>query len=297
MLSAIAETTTITNNVHGSKNFNLDLKSFLANYELKIIENSKTTLKKYMGIFDLFQMNLDNYQDLIQHIESVELNYQQLDENTARNLNRFLVNYLSSTKMFLEHTEAKVKSTFGKESKEFISWKTTTAQEYDTYFAYRFLYQLRNFTQHIGLAIATLNLSASSDSLGKKQKLELFFSKNQLLDNSFDWKKIYDDLVSQPEKFSVLEILLQYNQCMDRVYNHALELLIVPEIENLITYLDFLKNKDIKNTPYLLQIKNEKDRFRPQNWKGLIQLPVNNCINCLNDLIKRNLITLGETDN
>lgn len=291
MINALAVSTFNNEMIGDSRVFNLDIRGCLSNHDMKIIHNCKNTLKKYEGVHGLYLMCGDNFKELLTIIEDVEANNKYLEMEYVRSINRVLVNYLSSTKMFLEHTEIKIKKTFGDKSQEFSIWKSATSKEYDDYFSYRFLYQLRNFTQHIGLPIGNFNQSIDPKK-EKRSKLNIFFSKEYLLGSSFDWKKIKDELESQNEHFSVMPILQEYNKSIYRLCIISLELLIVPDVNDLVKYIEMLKQKDVKGLPYLINFKNQKERLTPQKWKGFQPLPYNDCADCIKYLIKNNLVSI-----
>ena len=66
-----------------------------------------------------------------------------------------IVNYLTSMKMFLDHSELDLKRRDDKDSGvRFKNWRIDCSAEYDDYFAYRFLYRFRNYILHIGLPLS-----------------------------------------------------------------------------------------------------------------------------------------------
>jgi len=71
-------------------------------------------------------------------------------------INRILLNYLSSFRMLIDHSERLIKKRFGKDSKDFLKFKKTLKNIYDNHFEYRFIYKLRNFCQHCGIPVTDL---------------------------------------------------------------------------------------------------------------------------------------------
>jgi len=59
-------------------------------------------------------------------------------------LNRHLLNFLGAMRFFLDHTQTRLTRHYGDNSPPLMAFKARTAQAYDTKFAYRFMYKLRN---------------------------------------------------------------------------------------------------------------------------------------------------------
>ena len=78
-------------------------------------------------------------------------------------LNRRLSNYLSSFRLFLDFSEARLKRRYGKTSTEAQQFKRVCAGVYDTSFAYRFCCKLRNYAQHFGMPIGHIEARSRLD--------------------------------------------------------------------------------------------------------------------------------------
>jgi hypothetical protein len=75
------------------------------------------------------------------------------------NLNRYIMNLLTAVRTFLDHTERNLTHRHGKDSEQFQAFKKATAEAYDSSFAYRFLYKLRNYVQHRGMPIGKMSIN------------------------------------------------------------------------------------------------------------------------------------------
>jgi hypothetical protein len=62
------------------------------------------------------------------------------------------VNWLLGFRAFLDHVQAHLSELFGKSSEEIHKFKEVTNRAFDSHFGYRFLYRLRNYTQHCGFS-------------------------------------------------------------------------------------------------------------------------------------------------
>lgn len=120
--------------------------------------------------------------------------------------------WLQSARAFLDHTEARLKRTYGKDADEVKRFKDACSRMYDGYFAYRFFYKLRN-AQHVDFAPIRVRVSesiAGSNAVAR-------FNREELL-NSYDaWGPVADDLRDFPKDFSIDEHVFTMMQCLDRI--------------------------------------------------------------------------------
>ncbi|MBY0098667.1 hypothetical protein [Mesobacillus maritimus] len=197
------------------------IKESFSNNDLKVIDRCYSSLAEYERYKTLFQMVLDNYLDLTKYLEKQE-NDEKHSEDSIKKIgfhaNRLTINYLSSAKLFIEHTEKKLKSKYGNNSQEFKDWKSATKKEFDSSFSYRFLYHLRNYTQHYGFPIGSISRNS------KIKNIMLFFVKDSLISNNYDWHRdVIRDLKEAPDKIPIFRVINEYNGCMARLYQAALK--------------------------------------------------------------------------
>ncbi len=140
------------------------------------------------------------------------------------NFNRLFLNYLSSLRTFLDHNEVAIKRKFGKESNEVEKFKNITKNCFDSYFSYRFLYKLRNYSQHIGLPIDEIEISAT------KQPDETFkgyakigFLSETLLEKYDGWGVVKKDLKSKKE-ISVTPLLNEMSSLLIEFWNSMINI-------------------------------------------------------------------------
>jgi hypothetical protein len=96
--------------------------------------------------------------------------------NKTENSHRLISEIFTNFRAFLDYWETNIKHDFGKDSMQIKAFKNATHLEYDNIFAYRFIYELRNYIQHCGMpeitvkkyldendnAIISLNLNTKS---------------------------------------------------------------------------------------------------------------------------------------
>lgn len=164
---------------------------------------------------DLFLVHKLNFQELID-FQTLEINEILNDTENLMNIgnekytflkieiNRILINYLSSFKMFIEHCEKKINNQFGPKSQEFNEFKSMTNKIHRDLFAYRFVYDLRNFCQHCGIPVTDLQFSNGKNWI----EVTFHFERSYLLNEYKKWHKtVKCDLENMEEKFNINPIL------------------------------------------------------------------------------------------
>lgn len=207
-------------------------------------------LKNDENLFKIVELN---YDDLINKIQSATDELAQGINNTSEQqylhleINRLILNLLSSIRTYLDHTETRFKREYGIESAEFNIFKTATSKAYDENFSYRFLYKLRNYSQHCGLPAGSLKAHSFSENGVSKYVLELSLLRDELLKN-FEWgNPITKELKKQEQIFDIISLiktkfhLLQTinENVKDLSYNHYKE-----EGLALLNLLQEIEDKD-----------------------------------------------------
>lgn len=129
------------------------------------------------------------------------------------NASRHVSNCLSTFRSFLDHCDAYLCAKFGKTSAERAHFKTETSRLYDGGVGYRFLYKLRNFTQHFALPISSMNLSHALVHAEAHYLVtaSLVLDRDELL--SWDgWGPINKEIAALPEKIEILPLLLDLSR-------------------------------------------------------------------------------------
>ncbi|ACV78343.1 hypothetical protein [Nakamurella multipartita] len=140
-----------------------------------------------------------------------------------------LANWLSAMRMYLDHQELAIKRA-GNAQHEADFAKATSAA-FDQLLGYRFAYKLRNFVQHCGLPLASIELTASPVGSEFKQQATLVASRQSLLEERRVWGPVARDIDRLPESFDLQPLLAeamvgirQVEQvCFDGLLDHAVE--------------------------------------------------------------------------
>jgi hypothetical protein len=193
------------------------------------------------------------------------VDYHLLEEMTL-NINRHIINYLFSVRMFLDHTEFKLKRVYGDCSVKFTTFKKATIFEYENNFSYRFLYKLRNYSQHCGLPTGELSMKSVEEptcSGNIRNTLVINFNRDILL-NYNGWNNhVEEELRHLPERFDVIPHFLKFKKSLDEINlslikGNITELTVSAEnIERLIA-----PAKGKEGTPVIFTITDEIDGKR-----------------------------------
>lgn len=113
--------------------------------------------------------------------------------------------WLSTTRLFLDHSRRLLSREFGKTSREFARFEDATRWAYDRSVSYRFLDQLRNAFQHAGMPPFSIS-SARVEATGRTE-LRLVADRDRLL-AYYQWKKaVRDDLSRMDDVIDVYDLL------------------------------------------------------------------------------------------
>jgi hypothetical protein len=173
---------------------------------------NKEALNDYL--YDIVELN---YTDLIEKREKYTVEYfESSDEDFFHkmyiNLNRLILNLLSTTRSYLDHTKTRLNREFGEQSTEYI--------EFDK-FSYRFLERFRNYAQHCGLPAGKIYVSSSGDAQNKTvNKITLYLVRDELLKN-YDWspKSVKEGLLNQENHFDILPLIDEKFEALKKIHS------------------------------------------------------------------------------
>jgi hypothetical protein len=126
---------------------------------------------KAQRLYIIFERNVATLGAFLAHVlESHVLS--ALDTHAALRghlieVDRLLLNILTSMRTFTDHAETHLKRKFGSSSAEPGRFKEACSREYDRHFCYRFMYQFRNYSQHCGLPAGSIAFTSRSTRLGR----------------------------------------------------------------------------------------------------------------------------------
>jgi hypothetical protein len=173
------------------------------------------------------QLNIQEFlQSIVNHgadfLESRNMNDTKFDF-VSLNLTRQLLNVLSMFRCLLDHSDFSLSREFGKDSDEYLQWKTIQAEQYDNFFEYRLFYKLRNYCQHIGVPPMHISFSDSAESEGIAFGLDI--ERDVLLEEASVWNtQLINDLKAASDKIPVLSCLETWSTCFRAISKELLSI-------------------------------------------------------------------------
>lgn len=150
---------------------------------------------------------------------------------------RHILNFLCSFRAFLDHCDEYLCTEYGKTSKQREGFKQETNHQFDSRFAYRFSWKLRNFAQHFSIPISNDSITSSMDHGAKHFMMssKLLLERDDLL-RWDEWGKLQNELKAMPNEFEIFPILDEVGVSINELCVCALR----PESERLIVCWDYL---------------------------------------------------------
>lgn len=175
--------------------------------------NSLNLIKSvHLNIQEFLQSVVDYAADFL---ESKDMNEEKFDF-ISLNFSRQLLNILSMFKSLLDHTEFYLSREFGKDSDQYLKWKSIQSEQYDNFFEYRLFYKLRNYCQHIGMPPIQINFTDSAGQEGIFFRLDL--QRDLLLEERSVWnRQLLHDLEFAPSKIPVVDLLNNWSECFRNI--------------------------------------------------------------------------------
>jgi hypothetical protein len=126
-----------------------------------------------------------------------------------------LANWLTSFRWLLEHTKTRL----AHEPDKLKKFKDATSQEFDGNFAYRFTYNLRDYSTHCDFP--PMSMHVESRVVGANDRVDslgIGLEPGPLLNASFDWKaRVRSDLIARSEPIDLVPLIDEAMVCIERV--------------------------------------------------------------------------------
>lgn len=226
--------------------------------------------KNHFLVFVYFQLNFLEFDKLCKRLSDISIT--RIDINKVNNsqdfinTNRVIFNLLASFRFFIDNSESHIKRHFGKKGKEAKDFKTLTSSFYDKYFSYRFLYKLRNFSQHLGFPIKMMPFKAIENNINPEKMIgsfALIVSRENLLEEKdLLNSKLKDDLNGMTEDIDVIPLIKQLGKMIQKIEKFIYSLhqeKLEDSIENLKLFAGKYKtdNNEISIISNLLKDENK----------------------------------------
>lgn len=124
--------------------------------------------------------------------------------------------WLQAIRAFLDHTETRLKRRYGDDSPQCRAFDEATSAMFGSFFAYRFLYKLRN-AQHVDFTPIGIVLSERVEHGRRVTDGSARFRRDDLLNGFSRWGTVKAELEQFPETFPMDEFVVTMIQCLDYI--------------------------------------------------------------------------------
>lgn len=251
-------------------NIAMDEAGELSPEQSKEFERDKAVLADYIAVVELWHTVKDNLIDFINHfhktvpfvITEADL-FGVLPSRYSREASRMLMNTVFMFRAFLDHADTLISRKFGKGSEQYSVWKGIKSAEYDSRFAYRFIYKLRNYTQHVGSA--PLQWRVAPDSKQGYREFEAMFELYSLVSDYDGWgKQLTEDLKSQPDYIDAITLLQDWGDSSYRVFKGLVSILQLEALGSATRLASLRNNFSSEGTLVIFQWQNENQFLMKQ---------------------------------
>lgn len=243
--------------------------------------------KNYMEIAIENGLELNKYYNRISKLNTINEINREKSNNIGTTINRLLLNYLVSFRLFVDNLQRRYAPNVFNGSK-FI--KEVLNRIYDTEPEYAFLYQLRNYVTHVSIAFDGITFS--------ENKINLICHKEHLLTTYNEWKKENKKyLASLPDNIDIMKMVEKNNVLIMSIYLSFIGY-IAPEIQEVHNnVINVIKKYKIMN-PLIYVCEDERNLTNGH----VLQLGLDVLQNATNELskvpnVKVNYITDDEIMN
>ncbi|MDQ1234215.1 hypothetical protein QE450_001713 [Paenibacillus sp. SORGH_AS306] len=212
------------------------INKFVNNYKrISIVKKDKEVMNKF----------IIDYLDDANNIDTASF----LSE-----LPSLLLKYLASFKSFLDHWETHLKRLYGNDSNQVKEFKASTAVEFDSYFSYRFVYELRNFTLHCDFPISKVHTMLDEN---ENKLLSVIVNRDRLM-SDYKWPNKVK-LNEMEQEFDLLPHIEQAFKCLLRIHQTAINLYDTNKLVEsaLIIYKFKIDYKDVVGDIALVTIEDK----------------------------------------
>lgn len=191
------------------------------------------------------------YQRLNENYLAINKIYQEIlncIENNDQNLilSRLIKEFISSFLPFIDHWKKYLKNAF-ETLDNFELFEKAASVEYDSFFAYRFIYNLRNYLQHC--SFPSISISKRILENGEMQ-CSLFLSKVELLSQYRKWQQqLKIDLAVQPDRIDLYPLIATVMESLHKLNYLAMNASLDVEklfqsSKEIMVYEKFVENNE-----------------------------------------------------
>jgi hypothetical protein len=176
-------------------------------------------------------------------------------------LMRSAVNWLTSMRLFLDHTETDLKRRHGKVSPEALRFERATNLAFSTRIGYRFSSKFRNYVQHCGLPLSRIQVNRPDPAARTraKQSVAFLLDRDVLLSSYKEWGPVRRDLEAMPPSFPMLPLVSEAMEGLRQVYRELLDIRLSEALHRcrvLERALDRIEDTSASGHPALFRHQN-----------------------------------------
>lgn len=244
--------------------------------ELDLINECNQILRDFNSFSDYYLMFNNNLQELKEYIlETENFKYRISTPIESKNIiveiNRKFINFASMFRTYLDYYEVQVKQIYGKDSDKIKEFNKQCSKMFDSYFEYKFLYNLRHYCVHYKLPITKMTQNYED---GRR----IFYIENERLKKWKGWKPIIkDDIKNLDKDIDIKDFVLKIEKLLNDL-NKNISYYNTSEVLGAIKIMK--RYVKINSTPYIVKEnhKNGKINFEIKNMIDDYFLAVNNIL-------------------
>jgi hypothetical protein len=153
-----------------------------------------------------------------------------------------IVNWLTSVRLYLDHTETHLKRRYGDQSAEWKAFSESCSEAFDNHLGYRFVYKFRNYVQHCGLPLSSVTVKKPERPRSPQhlQEASFLLHRDALLTAYDEWGPVKKDLQGMAERFEVAPLLDEAMECLKRIEYRRLETAIASVADEAVVLREAL---------------------------------------------------------
>jgi hypothetical protein len=209
---------------------------------------------------DLIEMLNIGLQNLLSKTVSWNSVKRMDNETIFNNTNRLLLNYLSSIRTFIDHSDTFFYRKFGMKSENYLEFKKMLSFFFENSFAYRFFYKLRNYSQHVGIPLDSFHFTTIYDRDNNliKGTIKVAFERDKLLENYDSWGLVKNDLLKLEQEFDVTPLIFEMTHNINEIERN-IEIIYKKELLSAAHFITDLINHLVDNESEIFVAYNFKE--------------------------------------
>lgn len=201
----------------------------ISQHEYSSLMSMISVLAVFRDCFSIKEMLLESKDDIIHYVNKLSSRGIPPDYSIIMpcliSANKFLMNYLSFFKMFIDITSKNIKKIHKEELDEFQKY---SSKLYDNLFGYRFISRLRNYAIHREMPLKNIEVSQQEGTRITCSKLELL---------QYDgWSTVKKEILALPDSIDVTPYIEESQIGAIKLYIKFLKI-VAQDIFRLKSYL------------------------------------------------------------